>query len=253
MDEAIKFEICCAARILFRAGLSVGNAGHLSFALGGNRMLVNRFGPSFATLAPADIMTVDFTGRVVEHDASVAPYVNDTITLHAVVHRENPHLFAAIHTHPPATVTWSTFRKLPEIFDQESCLLAGDIAIVEEEYEGLEGSEARVLPLARKLGGFRVAILPNHGAVTTGPNIRVAVVAMLLLEGACRRSIAVAAAAQATGFTPRPIRPEHALQAKKEMGRIPYLEPLWEDLVHRLRQTDPDLFRSAAAPDWSRV
>lgn len=252
MDEAIKFEICCAARILFRAGLSVGNAGHLSFAIGGNRVLVNRFGPSFATLIPADIITVDFDGHVIEHDPSVSPYVNDTIALHAMVHRESPHLFAAIHTHPPATVTWSAFRKLPEIFDQESCLLTGDIGIVEEEYEGREASQHRMLPLARKLGEFRVAILPNHGAMTTGPNLRVALVAMLLLEGACLRSIAVAAAAHATGFTPQPIGPEHALQAKKEMGRIPYLDSLWEDLLRRLRQTDPDLFAFSAIQSSNR-
>ena len=50
MSETIKFDICCAVRILFRAGLSAGNAGHLSVSIGSNQMLVNRFGPSFATL-----------------------------------------------------------------------------------------------------------------------------------------------------------------------------------------------------------
>ncbi len=49
--EAIKFDICCAARALFRAGLSAGVAGHLSVAVGENSMLMNRFGPSFGTLA----------------------------------------------------------------------------------------------------------------------------------------------------------------------------------------------------------
>lgn len=38
--EGIKFDICCAARALFRAGLSVGVAGHLSVAIGENRMLM---------------------------------------------------------------------------------------------------------------------------------------------------------------------------------------------------------------------
>ncbi len=53
--KELKFDLCCAARLLFRFGLSVGNAGHLSITVGENRMLVNRFGPSFATMTPADV------------------------------------------------------------------------------------------------------------------------------------------------------------------------------------------------------
>jgi ribulose-5-phosphate 4-epimerase/fuculose-1-phosphate aldolase len=40
MSDAIKFDISCAARILFRSGLSAGNAGHLSVSIGSNQMLV---------------------------------------------------------------------------------------------------------------------------------------------------------------------------------------------------------------------
>jgi ribulose-5-phosphate 4-epimerase/fuculose-1-phosphate aldolase len=85
-EEAIKFDICCAARLLYRHGLSVANAGHLSVVVGENRMLVNHFGPSFATLRPENIVPVDFSGRVLEGEA----YVNDTIRLHGIIHRENP-------------------------------------------------------------------------------------------------------------------------------------------------------------------
>src|SRR4029077_2458504 len=117
--ESIKFDICCAARALYRAGLSAGIAGHLSVGIGENRMLMNRFGPSFGTLRPADICTFDFNGKVLEHDPSVDPYVNDTIALHALVPRHTPRIVPRAHAHPPATVSWGTFRRLPEIYDQE--------------------------------------------------------------------------------------------------------------------------------------
>jgi ribulose-5-phosphate 4-epimerase/fuculose-1-phosphate aldolase len=248
MSEGIKFDICCAARILFRAGLSVANAGHLSVAIGENRMLANRFGPSFATLKPSDILTLGFDGKIIAGEGMV----NDTIALHGIIHRENPHAVAVAHTHPPATVTWSTFRKLPEYYDQESCILAGDIGVVEEDYEGIASTEDRVLPLARKLGQHRVAILPNHGAVTIGPNIQLATATMLLFEGMCARNISVAVAAQATGLRPIAIKLEHALTAKREIAKIPFLQPLWADLLTRLKQTDPDLFahkQGSAAAD----
>src|SRR5215468_12405530 len=241
--EGIKFDLCCAARALFRAGLSVGVAGHLSVAIGENRMLMNRFGPSFGALRPADICVFDFNGKVVEHDPSVDPYVNDTIALHAVIHRYNPQIIALAHTHPPATVTYGTFRRVPEIYDQESCILVGDVGVVEEDYTGTADSEDRVRPFAEAIGKYPAVILPNHGALTSGPNIQVALMRMMLLEGMCARNISVAVAAQATGFKPVPIKMEHALTAKNEIAAMPAIAAVWKDTLEKLQKSDPELFQ----------
>lgn len=240
--DAVKFDICCAARALFRAGLSAGIAGHLSVAVDQNRMLMNRFGPSFGALRPMDICTFDFHGNVVEHDPTVDPYVNDTIALHAVIHRHNPRIMALAHTHPPAAVTWGTFRRIPEIYDQESCILAGDVGIVDEDYTGLAATEDRVKPFAEAVGKFPAVILPNHGAITSGPNIQVALTRMLLLEGMCARNISVAVAAQATGYKPHAIKMEDALTTKREISEIPAIPAVWKDILIRLQHTDPELF-----------
>ncbi len=245
--ESLIFDMCCAARMLYRAGLSVANAGHLSVSLGHERMLVNRFGPSFATVTSADILTVGYDGQVLSHDPRVSPYVNETILLHGVIHRYNSRAAVVVHTHPPATVTFSAFRRVPEIYDQESCLLAGEIGVVDEDYSGLASSEERVRAAALELGKYRAVILPNHGAITSADNLQTAVVTMMLLEAAVQRHLAVAAAARATGLAPTPIAPEHALTAKRELGQIPFLQPLWEDMMKRLQRTDPDLFAHHAA------
>jgi L-fuculose-phosphate aldolase len=237
-EDAVKFDICCAARLLYREGLSVANAGHLSVAVGENRMLVNHFGPSFATLRPENIVPVDFSGRVLEGQA----YVNDTIRLHGIIHRENPSAIAVVHTHPPTVVTFSAFRTVPEIYDQESCMLVDDVGVVTDDYEGLASEEERVMPIANALGEKRAVILPNHGAITTGDNIQVAFVRMILLENMARRNIAVAQAAQALGRKPVPISADAARLAKSEIARIPVFAPLWKDFLTRLSATDPDLF-----------
>ena len=241
--EAIKFDICCAARLLYRHGLSVANAGHLSVAVGADRMLVNHFGPSFATLRPENVVLVDFSGKVLDREA----YVNDTIRLHGIIHRENPQAVAVAHTHPPAVVTYSTFRTVPEIYDQESCLLADDVGLVEEDYEGIASEEERVMPVARALAEKRAVILPNHGAITTGDNIQLAFARMILLEGMAQRNLAVAQAARALSREPVPISPEAARRAKAEIARIPVFAPLWKDYLTRLRATDPDLFAGREA------
>src|SRR5271166_3455521 len=91
--DQLKFDICCAARILFRAGLSVANAGHISVMIAPDRMLMNRFGPSFGTLAPHDILTLDFRGNILEdHTPQHNARVNETVELHGVIHRYNPGL-----------------------------------------------------------------------------------------------------------------------------------------------------------------
>ena len=194
--ESIKFDICCAARLLYRQGLSVANAGHLSVAVGPDEMLVNHYGPSFATLRPENVVRVNFAGKVLEGGA----YVNDTIRLHGIIHRENPGAVAVAHTHPAAVVTLSALRERP------------------------------------------VVILPNHGAITTGENIQLAFVRMVLLEGMARRTLAVAQAARDLGREPVAIAPAAARRAKAEIGRMPVLPLLWQDFLQQLRRSDPDLF-----------
>jgi len=241
--DQIKYDLCCAARILYRQGMSVANAGHISVAIAPDRMLMNRFGPSFATLHPNDILTLDLRGNILEdHTAQKNARVNETVELHGVIHRYNPHIVCALHTHPPATVTWSTFRKVPEIYDQESCILAGEVAVVEEEYEGLASSEDRLKTAAQFLGKHRAVILPNHGAITTGPSVQYALFAMILLEGMVARNLSVLSAARASGLTPQPIKMEVAQQVRAGIAKMNALEPLWTDMLHRLVATDPELF-----------
>jgi len=240
MNENLKFDLCCAARTLYRQGMSAGIAGHISIKVGNDKMIVNRFGPSFGTVMPVDVLTVDFDGKILEGDG----WVNDTIRLHGVVHRVNPNHAVVMHTHPPGVVTWSSLQKLPEIYDQESCFLADMVAMVEEEYDGLASTEDRVLPVAHSLKSHPVVILPNHGAITAGQNIQIALFLMLTLEFMVQRNLSVAAAARNTGITPRPIAIDAARRARDEMMSLPALEPLWRDLLGRLKKTDPELFAS---------
>jgi ribulose-5-phosphate 4-epimerase/fuculose-1-phosphate aldolase len=238
MYEDLKFDLCCGARVLYRNGLSWGIAGHLSVLVGPNRMIANRFGPSFATVVPDDILTLDFDGNIV----SGKGFVNDTIRLHGVIHKYNPGIGAVAHTHPPGVVSYSTLRKVPEVYDQESCFLAGDVGIVEEDYNGLASSEDRVKGCAQSLGQYRAVILPNHGAITSGNDMREAIIAMMLLEGMVQRNLAVEAAGRVTGITPRPISPEIAQMTRQELNGLQATGMIWDDLMAKLRQTDADLF-----------
>src|SRR5262249_41034895 len=117
----------------------------------------------------------------------------------------------------------------------------GEVGIVEEDYSGLAAREERVRPMAEALSKYRAILLPNHGAITRGENIQRAVILMLGLEGMVQRHLSVAAAARATGLTPRPIAPPIALATKQELLSLGALSLVWGDLLAKLRATDPGL------------
>jgi len=66
----------------------------------------------------------------------------------------------------------------------------------EEDYSGLASQEEHLRSTAEAVGRHRAVILPNHGAITTAPNVQIALFAMLLLEGMVARNLSVAAAAR---------------------------------------------------------
>src|SRR6476660_1800091 len=99
----------------------------------------------------------------------------------STIHRLNPQVVALAPTHPPATISWGTFRRMPEIYDQESCILAGDVGIVEEDYTGTAAGEDRVRPLPAASALSAAVRLPDHGAPAHCPSIQVALMRMMPL------------------------------------------------------------------------
>jgi ribulose-5-phosphate 4-epimerase/fuculose-1-phosphate aldolase len=238
MYDDLKMDLCRGARVLFRAGLSVGIAGHLSIKVAPGQMIANRFGPSFGTLMPSDVLTLDLDGKILDGKGNV----NDTIRLHGVIHHLNPKIVGLAHTHPPGVVTFSSLRTVPEIYDQESCFLAGEVGIVEEDYSGLASKEERVRPFAEGLAQNHAVILPNHGAITRGETIQQAVFGMLLLEQMVQRNLAVAGASRAMGVAARPIAAPVARATRQELLDLKALPLVWEDMMAKLRVSDPALF-----------
>jgi hypothetical protein len=58
------------------------------------------------------------------------------------------------------------------------------------------------------------------------------------------RNLAVAGAARATGIAATPIAPEVALATKQELMSLSALSLVWDDLMAKLRATDPALVAS---------
>ncbi len=147
-----------------------------------------------------------------------------------------------VHAHPRSVVTISAFRIVPDIYDQEICFLAGDIAVYDEDYEGLVSTEERISPMADVLRTARSLILPNHGALTSGGAVGSATIRMILLENLTRRYLEVTRAATAIKDPPRPVDPRTAIATRKELEGLGAERLLWQDYIERLDLADVKAF-----------
>jgi L-fuculose-phosphate aldolase len=114
--------------------------------------------------------------------------------IHTEIMRVRPDVGATVHTHAPALTAFA-------------CL---DVPLLPISHDGVLFSEPQVPRLSRTgaliatadlgaaladaLGDGRACLMPNHGAVTVGPDIATAVMHAVLLERACRTQLMALAA-----------------------------------------------------------
>ena len=238
LDRSIAIQIAVAGRVLAQAGLAANLGNHLSVVHEG-RVYVNAFGRSLAALRPSDVVVVDRDGKVIEGSGRV----NDTILLHSLLHALVPTAAAIVHTHAPHILTVGALGIVPGVYDQEATLLADDVAIHHEDYQGPTDRAERIEPLARVLRTANAVLLPNHGALTAGKDLFLATLRMLRLEAMAKRHPELNIAAAALSRVPRAIehdvavRTRHDLQALADRHGVG--EFYWRDWIEQVKRVDP--------------
>lgn len=237
-DRSVAIQIAIAGRVLAQAGLAANLGNHLSVVHEG-RVYVNSFGRSLGALRPSDIVVVDRDGKVIEGSGRV----NDTILLHSLLHELVPAASAIVHTHAPHILTIGALGVIPGVYDQESTLLADDIAIHDEGYQGPTDRAERIAPLAGALRSANAVLLPNHGALTAGKDLFLATLRMLRLEAMAKRHLELQVAATALGRAPRQIEHDVAVRTRDELqalaDRHGVGELYWRDWIEQVKRVDP--------------
>jgi L-fuculose-phosphate aldolase len=181
--EGTKQLLVDAIRMLERSEIIDFN-GHCSVRAGNGRMLINSGKSVRSTLTVADIVAIDFEGRLV--DGADAPPME--FHIHSEIYRKRPDVNAVVHAHPK----WSTFltiagHRLKPVYAQ-GCLL-GDVPVFEDPLS--INTKAMGERLAAALGGARAMLLRSHGAVVVGSDLVEAfVLAVYLEENAHRQYMA---------------------------------------------------------------
>lgn len=191
--------LACAFRILAREGFAENLAGHITWQRpGGDTMLVNPWGLWWRELSASDICAVDADGAVVAGRWDVTPAIH----IHTELHRRRPDARVVVHNHPYHVTVLAALGVLPELVHQTGSMFLDDLGYV-DEYPGEVDTPQLGTELAEQIGGVTTVILANHGVITTGATVQLAVYRAASIDRVCRLAYDVLV----TGRSARPMAP----------------------------------------------
>jgi ribulose-5-phosphate 4-epimerase/fuculose-1-phosphate aldolase len=230
----LKVKLAAAYRIIARAGLDDGVAGHISLRVpdAPDYFWVNRFGLMFNEIRADNLVLVNKQGEIIDGGEMINLA---GFCIHSAIHDARPDVNCAVHTHPPAGAAYSALAAPLEPLDQTGCSFFEDHAVY-DEYTGIVIDALQADAIVEALGDKRALILANHGLLTCAKTVEQALLDMLDLERTCRLNMT----AMATGRPLRPVPPEAARQSRSVLtqpGRYPFQ---WQAVIRQLDKVEPD-------------
>jgi L-fuculose-phosphate aldolase len=166
-EQELREQLVRYARQMLASGLVRGTSGNLSARPPGSGWcLVTPSGVDYETMRPDDLVRVDLEGRLV--GTGLKPSVDTPI--HVAVYRARPEVGAFIHTHSPYAAAFSTLhREVPPLITESAGYLGGSVRVMEYVPPARPDTGDVV---AAGLGADRAVLLPNHGVVAVGEDLR---------------------------------------------------------------------------------
>lgn len=150
---------------VYQKGLTTTSGGNLSILDSEGNIWITPSGIDKGSLTPSDICKVLPDGTVIgKHKPSVE------LPFHKLVYETRADVSAVLHAHPPALVSYSLIRQIPDIniipTPQQVC---GEVGIAKYEVPGSEALAERIVTEIKK--GINVVIMENHGVITCADNL----------------------------------------------------------------------------------
>lgn len=168
--------------LIYKNGMTTTSGGNISIKDEDGNIWITPAGYDKGNLTPKDIVCVKADGSIegIHRPSSEYPF-------HQAIYKERPDLTAVIHAHPPALVSFSIVRQIPDT----------NIIPQTKKFCGAVGYALYKLPGSEELGksiadifakGYNSVIMENHGTVVGGSNLFRAFQRFETLEF-CARSI----------------------------------------------------------------
>lgn len=165
-------------------------------------------------------------GEVLEGDGTR----HSEYPIHTEVMAARPDVGGVVHTHPPHAVALAaTGQELRPVSHAANLFVPPGVPRFTDTADlVLTRDLGRAVALT--LGEARAVFLVNHGIVAVGPDVRMATVAAVVLEQACRQQILT----QTAGGWPTWSPPEESLAKREHVYNERALGAVWDFLVRGL-------------------
>ncbi|PRY53974.1 L-fuculose-phosphate aldolase [Arcticibacter pallidicorallinus] len=150
---------------IYRRGLTTTSGGNISIIDDNGDIWISPSAVDKGSLQPTDIVCIKKDGTIVgrHKPSSEHPF-------HRAIYQIRPDIKAIIHAHPPALVSFSIARTIPDTnIISQAKHVCGPIGYAEYE---LPGSEALGSKIAKEFTrGYNAVIMENHGTVVGGSDL----------------------------------------------------------------------------------
>lgn len=150
---------------VYQKGLTTTSGGNLSILDSEGNIWITPSGIDKGSLTPADICKVLPDGTVI---GKYKPSVE--LPFHKLVYKTRPDVTAVLHAHPPALVSYSLIREVPNVdIIPTPYLVCGKVGIAKYEVPGSEALANRIVDEIKK--GYNAVIMENHGVITCAQSL----------------------------------------------------------------------------------
>jgi L-ribulose-5-phosphate 4-epimerase len=190
MSEEIETTVK-ASRALAAAGLTDMVWGHASVRdAEGRGVWMKASGWGFEEIGPGQVLLVSPAGEVLAGEGKR----HIEYPIHTEIMNQRPEIGCVVHTHAPALSAFASLDQ-PLLPISHDGVVFCDPQIPRFSKTGaLIASQELGVALGETLGDAPAVLMPQHGAVTVGPDAATAVMYAVLLERACRTQLMAMAA-----------------------------------------------------------
>jgi L-fuculose-phosphate aldolase len=220
-----RYQVAIAGRILDREGCAPGVGGQISVRDPAGRGFYVAGFELLGSIDPERVALVDGDLQVLAGAIRLAP----ALRAHARLYRERADVGAVIHLHSHHVAVVSSTGSTVGNYHVSSVLFAG------EQVVHVDDGSAPHSSVVDTLGGRRVAIMRNHGALLASDSIEHAVVEAVTLETCARLHLDCTAAGGSE------LHPDE-VEAGRRNFRPHHLEHTWQAMLERTRVEHPELF-----------
>jgi L-ribulose-5-phosphate 4-epimerase len=190
MSEEIETTVK-ASKALAAAGLTDMVWGHASVRdAGGRGVWMKASGWGFEEIGPGQVLLVSPAGEVLAGEGKR----HIEYPIHTEIMNQRPEVGCVVHTHAPALSAFASLDQPLRPISHDGVVFCDPQIPRFTETGALIASQKLGVALSETLGDAPAVLMPQHGAVTVGPNAATAVMYAVLLERACRTQLMAMAA-----------------------------------------------------------